>query len=98
MEEVSLTEAESRYYADLFLCCDEEKTGKIPMLKASELFRSAYLSSDKIHEVIYFHLALLDGDLILSCIFCKLYRLHLWLAFQILPYMFLVLSFILASN
>lgn len=95
MEEVSLTETESRYYADLFLCCDEEKTGKIPMLKASELFRSANLSSDKIHEVRDFNL---DGDLISSCVFCKLYRLHLWLAFQILPYMFLVLSFILASN
>lgn len=51
MEEVSLTETESRYYGDLFLCCDEEKTGKIPMLKASELFRSANLSSEKILEV-----------------------------------------------
>ncbi|XP_075151899.1 RALBP1 associated Eps domain containing isoform X2 [Haematobia irritans] len=51
MEEVSLTETESRYYGDLFLCCDEEKTGKIPMLKASELFRSANLSNDKILEI-----------------------------------------------
>ncbi|XP_061396146.1 ralBP1-associated Eps domain-containing protein 1 [Musca vetustissima] len=52
MEEVSLTETESRYYGDLFLCCDEEKTGKIPMLKASELFRSANLSNEKILEII----------------------------------------------
>lgn len=51
MEEVSLTETETRYYGDLFLCCDEEKTGKIPMLKASELFRSADLSNDRILEV-----------------------------------------------
>ncbi|XP_073824970.1 RALBP1 associated Eps domain containing isoform X2 [Musca autumnalis] len=52
MEEVSLTETESRYYGDLFLCCDEEKTGKIPMLRCSELFRSANLSSEKILEII----------------------------------------------
>ncbi|XP_013118276.1 uncharacterized protein LOC106095584 isoform X2 [Stomoxys calcitrans] len=51
MEEVSLTETESRYYGDLFLFCDEEKTGKIPMLKASELFRSANLSNEKILEI-----------------------------------------------
>ncbi|XP_037810849.1 uncharacterized protein LOC119603054 isoform X1 [Lucilia sericata] len=51
MEEVSLTETESRYYGDLFLCCDEEKTGKIPMLKASELYRSANLSNEKILEI-----------------------------------------------
>uniref|UniRef100_A0A1B0G666 RalBP1-associated Eps domain-containing protein 2 n=1 Tax=Glossina morsitans morsitans TaxID=37546 RepID=A0A1B0G666_GLOMM len=51
MEEVSLTETETRYYGDLFLCCDEEKTGKIPMLKATELYRSANLSNDKIFEI-----------------------------------------------
>ena len=53
MEEVPLTETETRYYGDLFLCCDEEKTGKIPMLKATELFRSANLSNEKILEVSY---------------------------------------------
>uniref|UniRef100_A0A1A9WBI1 EH domain-containing protein n=1 Tax=Glossina brevipalpis TaxID=37001 RepID=A0A1A9WBI1_9MUSC len=52
MEEVSLTETETRYYGDLFLCCDEEKTGKIPMLKATELYRSANLPNDKILEII----------------------------------------------
>ncbi|XP_065358527.1 uncharacterized protein Reps isoform X2 [Calliphora vicina] len=51
MEEVTLTETEIRYYGDLFLCCDEEKTGKIPMLKASELYRSANLSNEKILEI-----------------------------------------------
>lgn len=56
MEEVSLTETETRYYGDLFLCCDEEKTGKIPMLKASELYRSANLSNEKILEVKFCHL------------------------------------------
>lgn len=56
MEEVSLTETETRYYGDLFLCCDEEKTGKIPMLKASELYRSANLSNEKIFEVNLFNI------------------------------------------
>lgn len=51
MEEVTLSETESRYFGDLFLCCDVEKTGKIPMLKAMELYRSANLSNDVLREV-----------------------------------------------
>ncbi|XP_055919547.1 ralBP1-associated Eps domain-containing protein 2 isoform X2 [Eupeodes corollae] len=51
MEAVALTETESRYFGDLFLCCDIEKTGKIPMLKATELYRSANLSNDVIREI-----------------------------------------------
>lgn len=52
MEEVSLSEPESHYYADLFQRCDEERTGKIPMLKATELYRAADISNEKIQEVI----------------------------------------------
>ncbi|XP_055375776.1 ralBP1-associated Eps domain-containing protein 1 isoform X2 [Condylostylus longicornis] len=51
MEEVTLNEAESRYFSDLFVCCDVEKTGKIPVLKATELFRSANLSNDAIRQI-----------------------------------------------
>ncbi|XP_037958525.1 ralBP1-associated Eps domain-containing protein 1 isoform X2 [Teleopsis dalmanni] len=51
MEEVSLTETETRYYSDLFLCCDIEKTGKIPMLKAAELYHSANLPNEVIDEI-----------------------------------------------
>lgn len=49
--EVYLNETESRYFSDLFLCCDVEKVGKISILKAMELFRSANLQNDKILEV-----------------------------------------------
>ena len=51
MEEVSLTDTETRYYADLFVCCDVDKTGKIPMLKATELYRSANINEDVVVEV-----------------------------------------------
>lgn len=49
--EVHLNETESRYFGDLFLCCDVEKVGKISILKAMELYRSANLQNDKILEV-----------------------------------------------
>lgn len=51
MEEVSISETESRYFGDLFVCCDSEKTGKVPVLKATEMFRSANLSNDVIRQV-----------------------------------------------
>lgn len=51
MEEVNITELESRYYMDLFLCCDIEKTGKVPILKATEMFRSAEVSNDILKHV-----------------------------------------------
>ncbi|XP_050318979.1 ralBP1-associated Eps domain-containing protein 1 isoform X1 [Bactrocera neohumeralis] len=49
--EVHLNETESRYFSDLFLCCDVEKVGKISILKAKELYRSANLQNDKILEI-----------------------------------------------
>lgn len=53
MEEVNITELESRYYMDLFLCCDIEKTGKVPVLKATEMFRSAEISNDILRHVSF---------------------------------------------
>ncbi|XP_030383630.1 ralBP1-associated Eps domain-containing protein 1 isoform X2 [Scaptodrosophila lebanonensis] len=51
MEEVTLTEPETRFYSELFLCCDVEKTGKVPMLKATELFRSADIANEAVIEI-----------------------------------------------
>lgn len=49
--DVSLTEPETRFYSELFQCCDVEKTGKVPMLKATELFRSADIANEAVIEV-----------------------------------------------
>lgn len=53
MEEVNITELETRYYTDLFSCCDIEKTGKVPILKATEMFRSADIPNDVLRHVKY---------------------------------------------
>jgi len=39
--DIALTDAETKYYNDLFNLCDTEKIGKIPKLKAEEFFRTA---------------------------------------------------------
>lgn len=52
MEDLNLTETEMRYFGDLFLCCDEESNGKIPILKATELFRSSNIPNDVLKQVI----------------------------------------------
>ncbi|XP_017108791.2 ralBP1-associated Eps domain-containing protein 1 isoform X2 [Drosophila bipectinata] len=49
--DVSLTEPESRFYSELFQCCDVENTGKVPILKATELFRSADISNEAVIEI-----------------------------------------------
>lgn len=55
-----LSEAELRYYNDLFKICSEsaekcssnyDSSGKIPALKATSLFRSANLSNEIINKV-----------------------------------------------
>lgn len=51
MEEVSITELESRYFSDLFSCCDIEKTGKVHPLKATEMFRSSNIPDDVLENV-----------------------------------------------
>ena len=53
MEEIQLSETEQRYFGDLFVCCDSDNTGKIPLYKASELFRSANLPLDVLKQVIH---------------------------------------------
>ncbi|GLH11588.1 Uncharacterized protein GBIM_16344 [Gryllus bimaculatus] len=51
MEEIQLSETEQRYFGDLFTCCDSDKTGKVPVYKASELFRSANLPLDVLKQI-----------------------------------------------
>lgn len=51
MDDLCLSETELRYFGDLFLCCDVEKTGKISTLKATELFRSANLTNEVVKQV-----------------------------------------------
>lgn len=55
MEEVNISETESRYYSDLFNVCDvEKKASKVPNLKATEMFRSANLENDILKQVSIF--------------------------------------------
>ncbi|EDW86777.2 uncharacterized protein Dwil_GK23672, isoform B [Drosophila willistoni] len=50
--DVTLTELETRFYSELFQICDVEKTGsKVPMLKATELFRSADIANEAVIEI-----------------------------------------------
>lgn len=52
MEDIRFTETEQRYFGDLFLlCCDTENTGKVSLLKATELFRTSKIPSEVIKEV-----------------------------------------------
>lgn len=64
MEEVNITELEARYFSDLFACCDIEKTGKVPILKATEMFRSSDTPDDVLKNVCFdvsFGLWISDG-------------------------------------
>lgn len=49
MDDLELDTAQERYFHDLFLCCESE--GKVPALRATELFRSANLSNQIITQV-----------------------------------------------
>ncbi|KAL0274862.1 UNVERIFIED_CONTAM: hypothetical protein PYX00_002894 [Menopon gallinae] len=52
MEDLQLTETEQRYFGDLFLlCCDTENTGKVPLFKACELFRTSKVSPKTISQI-----------------------------------------------
>lgn len=51
MDELQLSETEQRYFSDLFVCCDNENTGKVPVKKAIELFRSGNVPNDVLNQV-----------------------------------------------
>lgn len=71
MEEINISETESRYYSDLFNVCDvEKKASKVPNLKATEMFRSANLENDILKQV-----SILSKFLICRKIFIRLFVL-----------------------
>uniref|UniRef100_A0A336K1W6 CSON009969 protein n=1 Tax=Culicoides sonorensis TaxID=179676 RepID=A0A336K1W6_CULSO len=49
MDDLELDTAQERYFHDLFVCCESE--GKVPSLRATELFRSANLSNQVITQI-----------------------------------------------
>lgn len=51
MEELQLSDALQRYFSDIFLCCDEENSGKASVIKALELIRSGNIPEDIITQV-----------------------------------------------
>lgn len=51
MDELQLSETEQRYFSDLFVCCDNENTGKVPVNKAIELFRSGNVPNDVLNQI-----------------------------------------------
>lgn len=53
MEGIQLSETEQRYFGDLFICCDADNSGKVTANKATELFRTANLSSDSLKQVTW---------------------------------------------
>jgi hypothetical protein len=53
MESLSLSDAESKYYNDLFSLCDVEKIGKVSKLKSDEFFRTTELDDKTLNQVSY---------------------------------------------
>lgn len=51
MEELQLSDALQRYFSDIFLCCDEENSGKASVTKALELIKSGNVPEDIIAQV-----------------------------------------------
>jgi hypothetical protein len=51
MENLKLTEQELRVYAELFAACDSENSGRVPGVRASELFLSSGLQNEILFQV-----------------------------------------------
>lgn len=51
MDELQLSETEQRYFSDLFVCCDNDNTGKVSVNNAVELFRSGNVPLDVLNQV-----------------------------------------------
>lgn len=51
MDELQLSETLQRYFSDVFLCCDEEKSGKTSVDKTVELIKSGNVPEDIITQV-----------------------------------------------
>lgn len=51
MDELQLSETEQRYFSDLFVCCDNDNTGKVSLNNAIELFRSGNVPVEILNQV-----------------------------------------------
>ncbi|EFA07928.1 ralBP1-associated Eps domain-containing protein 1 [Tribolium castaneum] len=51
MEELQLSETLQRYFSDVFLCCDEEKSGSASLTKTVELIKSGNVPEDIISQI-----------------------------------------------
>lgn len=51
MDELYLSDTLQRYFSDVFLCCDEEKSGKATLGKTVELIKSGNVPDDVISQV-----------------------------------------------
>lgn len=52
MDELQLSETFQRYFSDIFLCCDEDKSGKASLYRTTELVKSGNIPDDIIAQVI----------------------------------------------
>ena len=55
MDNLKLDEQEHRYFGELFAACDVENTGKVPGVKASELFLTSGLPLEALAQVIFLY-------------------------------------------
>ncbi|KAJ8984340.1 hypothetical protein NQ317_012560 [Molorchus minor] len=51
MEELHLSDTLQRYFSDVFLCCDEEKSGKATISKTVDLIKSGNIPDDVISQI-----------------------------------------------
>lgn len=51
MDELHLSETFQRYFSDIFLCCDEDKSGKANLQRATEVFKSGNIPEDVIAQI-----------------------------------------------
>nr|CAI5852996.1 unnamed protein product [Callosobruchus analis] len=51
MDDLQLSDALQRYFSDIFLCCDDDKTGKASLTKTVELIKSASVPEDIIKQI-----------------------------------------------
>ncbi|XP_066139692.1 ralBP1-associated Eps domain-containing protein 1 isoform X2 [Euwallacea fornicatus] len=51
MDELHLSETFQRYFSDIFLCCDEDKSGKARLHRAAEVFKSGNIPEEVINQI-----------------------------------------------
>lgn len=55
MDDLHLSDTLLRYFSDVFLCCDEDKSGKASVTKTIELIKSGGVPDDIVAQVICFN-------------------------------------------